>query len=345
MATTIFSHHLFRKTGSFALVTVLVFSFSARPAHAQYVPTNDYFLNAQKALDIGKELGLDGLLNLAAQAAIDQLTQTIISQISGGYGGSPMYITNLDQYYFNLEQRVNQDYAQGLRDAQTCDSSGTSAGAWIDPQTGQPAQSPGSAGDTISDRIAAYLDNGSGTFSQSRAQSVATRYSCPFVDNRPRTLGQDGWDAFRISMTSPGSSPLARQIIVGEELAIERSVARDNAKTRAVLDDGYLPNEECTDGVCHVTTPGSVAKSQVEWSLSSGLRKLELADEIDEMISAVLNAAVERIFTEANGLFSEALSNVQGNLSTSDYYYLRTQLDNNLDSVQSGIQSRITPPR
>ena len=50
-------------------------------------------------------------------------------------------------------------------------------------------------------------------------------------------------------------------------------------------------------------TPGSVIESQLSNVLGSGLRQLELADEFDEMVGALVGQMVKNVVFGAQGLF------------------------------------------
>lgn len=319
MSQASFKHPHKRSQAFAALVALCLFS-SLLPtrAYAVFVPTNDLQLNGQKILDLGKELGLDGLLNLAAQVAIDQLTQSIVGWVKGGNDGNPFYITDLSGFLYDIETKKAHQNAAMLRATRSCYTpGGSTAGAWVDPDTGQVVGGGGSTWidpDTglprQDDIVAASIENAYG-----RTQNV----TCPFSDGTPfRSVEQDGWSGFVASSFNPKANAFAGDIYIQEKIAREQQIAREQALAEASWNRGYLSVKNCDtpDGTCVTKTPGSVLESQTNTSLSSGLRKLELADEIDEMLSAVMTAAVERVFSEADGLFSNALSSLPGGVNT-----------------------------
>ena len=46
-----------------------------------------------------------------------------------------------------------------------------------------------------------------------------------------------------------------------------------------------------------IKTPGSVVETQINNALPSGMRQLELADEINEAVGAVVSALVTKVLT------------------------------------------------
>ena len=197
------------RTLSVGITLCLVFSLAPSRAYAVFVPTNDLQLNGQKILDLGNELGLDALLNLAAQAAIDQLTQSIVGWVKGGNNGNPMYITDLSGFLYDIEVKKAHENAEMLRATRACYTPGTSGGAWVDPDTGQPHQDSSSGANDI---VAASIDN-------AYARGV-TAAACPFSDGASySSIEQGGWSGFITSTTNPGANPFARDVVTKEKLA------------------------------------------------------------------------------------------------------------------------------
>lgn len=326
---------------------LLLFSLAPARAYAIFVPTNDLQLNGQKILDLGKELGLDALLNLAAQVAIDQLTSSIVGWVKGGDGGNPMYITDLSGFLYDIEVKKAHENAEMLRATRSCYTPGANGGAWVDPDTGLVVNGGGSTWidpDTglprEDDIVAASIEN---------AYSGRGSFSCPFSDGGSfRSIEQDGWSGFVASSVNPKANPFAGDIYIQEKIAREQERAREIALAKAAWNKGYLDSEDCSSGTCVVKTPGSVTESQVNTSLSSGLRKLELADELDEMMSAVMNAAIERVFSEAEGLFSSVTSNLPGGVNSAIQKVTGINptetISSSLNTMQTNISGLVAPP-
>ena len=59
------------------------------------------------------------------------------------------------------------------------------------------------------------------------------------------------------------------------------------------MNDGWLNFKKCSDpndpASCKTTTPGKLIESSLNQSLGMGKQRLIMADEFDEMITAVVN--------------------------------------------------------
>jgi hypothetical protein len=51
-----------------------------------------------------------------------------------------------------------------------------------------------------------------------------------------------------------------------------------------------------------IKTPGTVINEQLGRALGSGLTQLELADEFDEIVGALIGQLMEQVVTQVNGL-------------------------------------------
>jgi hypothetical protein len=78
-------------------------------------------------------------------------------------------------------------------------------------------------------------------------------------------------------------------------------------------DSGFLGWSECIQndpdtGECTkrgpTKTPGKIIEGQLAETLGSGIRQLELADEFDELVSALFTQLVKQIFSSGQGLFN-----------------------------------------
>src|SRR3989339_877315 len=249
----------FSRITLFAFALLLVFFFSAQKTHASavFVPTNDALLNIQKKIDLAKELGFDGMLNIAASMAIDQLTTSIINKISGGYGGNPMYVTDLEGYLYEIDQRMANQYQEDLRQANTCYSGGQSV-TYVDPATGQPQTTGPGNGSIIASAI-----GGNPPYSNDRRAQFRQQLECPFADGQGfRSASQDGWAGSWAASVRDGGNPYSSEILAQKRYAEDVAREQENKKFQLSMNNGYLSEERCADGRCVVTTPGSVFDQQ-----------------------------------------------------------------------------------
>ncbi|OHA81424.1 MAG: hypothetical protein A2675_00090 [Candidatus Yonathbacteria bacterium RIFCSPHIGHO2_01_FULL_51_10] len=299
--TTSFTHSRIPLAG---IILCLAFSFAPTRADALFVPTNDFMINAQKNLDLGKVFGLDGLAHLAAQSVIDQLTSTIITSVSTALNGSPLYITDLQGFLHNINIEQSLGVSNQIRQSNTCyttGNNGATAAPWVNPDGSVVYQNTNTGGSN--DIVAATIEN--------QARYGTTGYgggsaTCPFTGGQGfRSIEQDGWSGYLAGTTDPSANAFSGKMIYGERAAIARYNAAQAARDEANWNNGYQGQKDCSSGNCITTTPGSVIKNQVDTALTSGLRRLESIDKINELVVAVMNTALDRIFTQAEGLFTQ----------------------------------------
>ena len=100
------------------------------------------------------------------------------------------------------------------------------------------------------------------------------------------------------------------------------SKAITNKKTEVSWGQGILPKTSCTAKKCLIQTPGTVIKAQLNSALSSGMKSLVSADEIDEIIGSLAAGLVSKVIGggSGSGLIGVAQSSTGGGASYIDKY-------------------------
>ena len=165
-----------------------------------------------------------------------------------------------------------------------------------------------------------------GSLSHGQTSSLFDEISCTltdvigniddFVNGNFSAGGMDGW----FSMTqNSGNNPYGAYATA--QIGIHLQVSGQQAKETKILDfgRGFLSSRKCEvysghteydpsgnpysvpDKECAkwgpIKTPGSVIETQINNALPSGMRQLELADEINEVVAAVVSALVTKVLT------------------------------------------------
>lgn len=248
------------------------------------VPVFDAGVNTNTGAVVQKECGLDAIAFALAKIAIQALTTSILNWINSGFEGSPAFVTDLEQFLYDIDVEVFENFLGSDAIAFLCTPWQFDIQLALELQFSRTTNVPEcSLGDVVGD-IDQFL---AGDFSQG---------------------GWQGWTELTVR-----NNPYQDFFIAQAELDAEIAAARFREVTLLDFGRGFLSFEQCTSRPanptdpnalpgdiiedCAITTPGAVIESQLENVLGSGVRQLELADEINEVITAFLSQLVNQVIT------------------------------------------------
>ena len=125
-------------------------------------------------------------------------------------------------------------------------------------------------------------------------------------------FSQGGWAGWFELTTKPQNNPYGLYLIAASEL--DQRIAGAQQRETKLLDwgNGFLSYKKChtiraagpvqpgapvpVEEDCEIVTPGTVIEEQLNNVLYSGQRRIEVADEFNEMVSALLNQLLQRLF-------------------------------------------------
>src|SRR3989338_5928412 len=126
-------------------------------------------------------------------------------------------------------------------------------------------------------------------------------------------FSQGGWDAWFVMTQNDVNNPYGAFLEAQIELDNRLAQALGLQNLKLSWDSGFIGWSECIredpdTGEClergPTKTPGKVIEDQLENVLGSGVRQLELADELDELVAALFSQLLKQIVFGAQGLFS-----------------------------------------
>lgn len=258
-----------------------------------------------------KEYVLDGLANELATLAIQSMTKSLVNWINSGFQGSPAFATDLKKNLRGVGDAVARKFFEDLASRDITDS---------------PFQ------DKILNtvRIGYYLSTS--------PESFYTRYPYTLDQVSPDSraflegdFSQGGFNAWFSATMNPQNNPYGARELAEQELARAVAEATDNriqelswgkgfmswrGECREYTpqgEEGYLPGDDlpadlsiditgedaCADW--EIATPGSVIVEQLNNTLDAPNQKLITADEINEIIGALLNQLVGHVLGTDNG--------------------------------------------
>lgn len=241
-----------------------------------------------------KEYVLDGIAWAVAKAIISSMVQTLVDWINSGFQGSPAFLQNLKNH---LLQAADERIGQYISDL-------GALGSFICSPFRLDVQ------------IAVALQYDQLRFEKGDGQPAPTCTLTGVIDNIEGFITGDftdgGWDDwFDITATPQTYTPYG-SVLAAQAGARVRILNAQNEEVK-ILDfgSGFLSGELCNivqggSGAsrqeCAINKPGKIIEEALSFNLDSGRQSLITADEIDEVIAALLSQLANAAITGAAGL-------------------------------------------
>lgn len=260
------------------------------------VPTGDILnqpaisiIAANETAQTNKEFTLDAIAVQAAKIVISNITSSIVTWINSGFEGGPAFVTNPSQFLTDISDQIAGNFIAG-----------TELGFLCEPFS-------------LDVRLALNLGYSSTFVDRNfcRLSDVISNTE-NFTKFTNGDFSQGGWDSWFEITQNPQNNPLGAYLAAQEELALRTARGQSIELTKLDWGKGFLSFRECIandieTGECteygDIQTPGSVIESQLENTLGTGIRQLELADEINEIVGALVGQLARTVLTEGLSSF------------------------------------------
>lgn len=117
-----------------------------------------------------------------------------------------------------------------------------------------------------------------------------------------------GWKAWN-EISQPQNNIYGSYLMAQSELMGKKAAAIGVSQTDLSFGQGFLSQKKCieraTNGQClqyKIITPGNIIEDQLATQLGSGVRSLEIADSLNEIIAAVVTRLITEILTGGQGV-------------------------------------------
>lgn len=314
-----------------ALLTVQVFVLPAT-AHAQ-LPVIDAANLAANTVTAGNESSqtliekvLNGIAWLVAKTAVQSITRSTVNWINSGFNGSPAFVTDLQQNLNVLSDTVANNFFQQLNNTAVAATGFNLTSPFQDQITQQlranyykqTGSLLGGAQYNLSNQSSNPKDFLNGNFSQGGFNAFFSANANPA--NNPFGAYQLASNALWSQIDAAAQQrKLEYQVgngflswrgncstadsVLGASDPISSSISvdtTDNPIANIALGGDGTSNsvnlsqtEPCFGSP--IKTPGSVIESQLEQQLGSGVEQLNLADSINEVVSALMSQLVGQV--------------------------------------------------
>lgn len=254
-------------------------------------PTN-FKANSAAALTLaalqGKEGALDAVAWGLANVALQSITKSVVNWINSGFNGSPAFVQDLSR---NL---------QGVADGVAADFIG---------QLADQLEDTPMRGTVEAVAYGYYLSTSGDAFLKKQLYTLrdVAQNDVAFVQG---DFNQGGWDGWMALTQNPANNPYGSYLNAKAELDRRIEASLDQRVTELGWGRGFLSwrgdcpapaggsptqlgsQEQCLNAP--IQTPGSVVEAQLNASLGIPAGQLTVADEINEIVGALMSQLVNQ---------------------------------------------------
>jgi len=251
-----------------------------------------------------KECVIKPIIILIAKTLLAQLTRSIVNWINTGFKGNPAFVTDFRKFLLDVGDQVIGEFIYGSDLSFLC----------------SPFQ--------LQVRIALALNY----------QGFDNRARCTLssvignVNNAYTNFSSGGWPGWFSVTTNPQNNPYGAYMMAQSELSIRIANAQYTNTKLLDFGKGFFSFQKCADGPtssvntgsgsapatnfsysytpinvspsanCQIVTPGAVIEDQLEEVLGSEIRQLELANDINSIIAALVGQLIKQGLTALGGI-------------------------------------------
>jgi hypothetical protein len=253
---------------------------SALLPSGQKVPTDDVKSNFKK-------FTLDAIVVDMSKTTLNALTESIVNWINRGFNGNPAFVDDFGGFLREVADRETAYFIEGSPLELLCSPWKLQIQIALSIPTGYRKE----IACTLSDIVANMDEFINGDFSQG------------------------GWGGWLALTTRPNNNPYGIYLSASSELDSRIAAQQGIDTTKLNWAKGFLSKEVCEetplkDGEtgpgrpqnCKIVTPGSVIEDQLANILGSSVRQLELADDFNEIVNALIGYLTRQVLVDRGGL-------------------------------------------
>ncbi len=274
-----------------------------------------------------KDLSLDSIALAVARQMISLMLQSTIDWINSGFEGSPAFIQDLDNFLLQAADIVAAEYLiQEL---------GSGASFLCEPFR-------------LDLRIALAA-----IYDQAREREQASCTLTGIFENVQNfqefitgDFEQGGWDAWFDLVAKPNRTPYGAVLEAEGELRARILDAQGREVVTAGWGNGFLSGKACEPGdgpqsrrICQIVKPGRVISDHINKALGVEQDALVSADEINEVVAALVGQLTRQAITGAAGLLG--LSGSTGYTPYSRGAFV-TEVRTNNSNIVGGVNTNST---
>jgi hypothetical protein len=281
-----------------------------------------------------KECILDPLMIMIAKSLIRQLTTSIVDWINSGFEGSPSFIQDPAGFFTDIADETLGEFINGTDLGFLCEPFRLDIRIALAQSYRPYRQRATCTLSQIADNVSGFIEgnNSGGSWDQWLAMTIEPQnnpYGAFLQAQNEVEVRILGRKSINLAKLEWGNGFLSwEKCTDSEETYHAKREAEQYADAEAGSAEAVYAQEIVSKSVnkaqdCKIMTPGKVIQGQLDNTLSGPLRELELADEFDEIVGALVNQLTKQIFSAAGGLLgvSKRTPSSGGSAYLYDSYY------------------------
>ena len=263
----------------------------------QTVVLSDIALNTSEL--IVKETILDAILYSIINVIIEKISDSTVGWINSGFEEGPTFVTDLGGFLTSVGNNTIGEFIEGSELAFLCSPFSLDIKIALTKQFGGERE----AHCTLTD----VFGNANGA-----------------LENALNDLGNDwSWNKFN-NISQPQNNAYSAYLNGYIDLTLKMAEEKDKEIIKSDWGGGFLSFDSCepdiegiicdpdfpehceditTPGTCTTKTPGTTINESLNKVLGLGNDRLVIADEIDEIVGALLSQLIKSVFNSTTGLF------------------------------------------
>jgi len=319
-----------------------------------------------------KECTLDGLAWTIAGEFLQGMSESVVDWINSGFDGNPSFIENPDAYFLSQADQITGEFlanagplaglcdgfgldirlslamsqTQKLRTRYACTLSTIINNAQNAHFNVSVDSSPNGAtlGSIMNGDV---LNNANGLSINGNSVNSVTG----LVSNSFEKGG--GWGGFIAMTTIPQNNPIGAYLMARSDLQTSIASAREESNNDLNRGGGFFSWKKCETvngkNTCSIQTPGSVISNALNKQLDASVERLNVADELNEVIEALFRQLVKTVLRD--GLHTVSIKqpgqtqSVMNQLSAQSTASANAQTSATLAEMKNSISTYLNPTK
>ncbi len=227
-----------------------------------------------------KEWKADAVAFALINIVLKEMIRSVTQWVKSGFKGSPAFVTDLQGFLVDIADKVAGNIIWGS------DLKGICAPFNLNIRLALDIQYKATKGLIAQCRLSSVIKN------------VDKFLAGDFL--------QGGWDGWYSVALVPSNNPYEIMLDAQNKLNLSMGGALYIAGKKLDFGRGFLGVEQCPEdgdfGACKTVTPGVVVEQQLNLALGSPMRRVEVADEVNELVGALFAQLTSQVLGGVGGL-------------------------------------------
>ncbi|MFA5888724.1 MAG: metallophosphoesterase [Candidatus Paceibacterota bacterium] len=263
-------------------------------------------------MNLAKEFPLDTIATVIGKIMLKKLTAQTVNWINSGFKGKPAFITDSNQFFLDIGDNTASQFLSETQLNKLCSPFKAEVRLALVKNYIQEDNYTCTL-DTLKNNYDAFISDFSkggwtGWFEMTQT-SAGNPYSAYLAaESKLLTTVQNNKARKETQLDQSGGLLSLEKCKEGMEMTMEKAKRLTGANFSDILTPGFLESQglpelgECAESEKETVTPGIAIDKALGDSLGSGWRQLQAADEINEILTALVSQFMSKVFGDKGGL-------------------------------------------